>query len=181
MNEHLKLVREFHDALSFSQAVPEIGQRLADMEIIRYQSMLMEAGSEVLKAIKAGEMAEILVGLADLAYVALAAIAVQGGDVTERSVSWQHDGYVLSVMKVISDKINRCASGAAEEYSEVYCLCIHLARGFVNADFNKAFNMLQSHQLSRIQKGGQSIYQDYENIRKIKLENGPDLSECLYE
>lgn len=181
MNEHLKLVREFHDALSFPQAEPEIGLRLSDMEIIRYQSLLMEAGSEVLKAIKAGEMAEILIGLVDLAYVALAAIAAQGGDVTDKPVSWQHDGFVLSVMKAISDKINRCASGAADEYSEVYCLCIHLARGFVNADFNKAFKMLHAHHLSRIKKGSQSIYRDAENIRRVKLENGPDLSECLYE
>jgi len=181
MNEHLKLVREFHDALSFPQAAVGVGLRLSDMEIIRYQSLLMEAGSEVLKAIKAGEMAEILLGLSDLAYVALAGIAAQGSDVTEMPVSWQHDGYVLSVMKVIADKINRCASGAADDYSEVYCLCIHLARGFVNADFNKAFTMLHAHHLARIKKGGQSIYRDAENIRRIKLENGPDLSECLYE
>jgi hypothetical protein len=79
MNIHLKLVREFHDALLLPQAEPGITLRLSDMEIIRYQVLLMEAGSEVLNAIKAGEMAEILVGLVDLSYAALVAIAIQGG------------------------------------------------------------------------------------------------------
>jgi hypothetical protein len=141
----------------------------------------MEAGSEVLKAIKAGEMAEMLVGLVDLAYVALAAIATQGGDVIDKPVFWQHDGFVLSVMKVVSDKINRCASGSTDQYSEVYCLCIHLARGFVNADFDKAFQMVHNNAISRVKKSGESIYDDTDNIRKIKLLKSPDLSECLYE
>ena len=181
MNEHLKLVREFHDTLLFPQAEPGSSLRLSDMEIIRYQALLMEAGSEVLKAIKAGEMAEILVGLVDLAYVALAAIAKQGGDVIDKPVYWQHDGFVLSVMKVVSDKINLCASGDTDEYSEVYSLCIHLARGFVNADFDKAFQMIHTYRISRLKTGGESLYADSDNIRYLKLQNSPDLSECLYE
>ncbi|ESS73561.1 hypothetical protein MGMO_17c00260 [Methyloglobulus morosus KoM1] len=181
MNGHLKSVREFHEALLFPQAGPGTTLQLSDMEIIRYQALLMEAGSEVLKAIKAGEMAEMLVGLVDLAYVALAAIAMQGRDVIDKPVFWQHDGFVLSVMEAVSDKINRCASGSTDQYSEVYCLCIHLVRSFVNADFDKAFQMIHNNNLSRVKKSGESLYGDTDNIRKLKLHKSPDLSECLYE
>jgi hypothetical protein len=181
MNEHLKSVREFHDALSFLQADPGSMLHLPDMEIIRYQTLLMEAGGEVLKAIKAGEMAEILAGLVDLAYIALAAIAKQGGDVTDQPVSWRQDGFVLSVMQIVADKINRCVSGSARQYSEVYCLCFHLARGFVNADFDKAFEMIHRNNLARVKTSGESIYGDTDNLRKLKLQKAPDLSECLYE
>jgi hypothetical protein len=50
---------------------------LSDMDIIMRQALLMEAGSEIFKAIKAGEMAEILAGLIDLSYSALGAIAMR--------------------------------------------------------------------------------------------------------
>jgi hypothetical protein len=151
------------------------------MEIIRYQALLMEAGSEVLKAIKAGEMAEILLGLVDLAYVALAAIAKQGGEVTDQPVSWRLDGFVLSVMQIISDNISHCTAGNAENYSAVYCLCVHLARGFVNADFDKAFQRVHQHAIARLQVSGESLYDDSDNFRASKLQKPCDLSECLYE
>jgi hypothetical protein len=181
MNEHLQLVRAFHAALSFPQAAAGTNGRLSDMEVTRYQALLMEAGCEVFKAIKAGEMAEILLGLTDLAYVALAAIAMQGGEVVDKPVSWKQDGFVLSVMQGVSDKINQCASGSTDSYSDVYCLCIHLARGFVNADFDKAFRMIHDYALARLKTSGESMYSDSESIRSLKLQKAPDLSECLYE
>jgi hypothetical protein len=180
MNEHLKLVRAFHEALSCPQAAPGVKSKLPDMEIIKYQTLLMEAGSEVLKSIRAGEMVEVLVGLVDLAYVALAAIAMQGGEVIDKPVAWQQDGYVLSVMQIISDKIGQCTTGSSDGYSAVYCLCIHLARGFVNADFDKAFQMIHRNNLSRL-TNGESIYGDSDHFRTLKLKKTPDLSECLYE
>jgi hypothetical protein len=181
MNAHLKSVREFHNTFLFPLAGPGSTLPLPEMEIIKYQILLMEAGSEVLKAIKAGEMAEMLLGLVDLAYVALAAIAMQGGDVIDKPIFWRHDGFVLSVVKAVSDKINRCTSGSTDQYSEVYCLCIHLARGFVNANFDKAFQMIHDDNLFRVKKSRESLYDDTDNIRKLKLHNSPDLCECLYE
>lgn len=181
MNTHLQSVIAFHEQLSLPMAEPGAMPHLPDMEIIRYQALLMEAGAEVLKAIKAGEMAEIMLGLADLAYVALSAIAKQGGDVIEQPVSWRQDGFVLSVMQIVSDQINQCSSGSVAKYSAVYCLCIHLARGFVNADFNKAFQMIHQHNLSRWQNNGESFYGDTDKLRKSKLRSSPDLSESLYE
>jgi Phosphoribosyl-ATP pyrophosphohydrolase len=178
---HLESVRAFHAALSYTEATQGSNSRLSDMEAVKYQALLMEAGGEVLKAIKAGDMVEVLVGLVDLAYVALAAIAIQGGEVTSKSVAWQQDGFVLSVMQVITDKVNACSSGDTDGYSAVYCLCVHLTRGFVNADFDKAFNLVHLNNIVRAAQDGGSFYSDSDNFRKLKLKIMPDLSECLYE
>ena len=58
MNKHLKLVREFYDALSFPQAGHGENVRLSEMDIILRQALLMEEGSLLLRAIKAGDMVE---------------------------------------------------------------------------------------------------------------------------
>lgn len=181
MNGHLELVRAFHDALSCPQATQGSNGRLSDMEAVEYQALLMEAGGEVLKAIKVGEMLDILAGLINLAYVALAAIAKQGGEITGKSVAWQQGGFVLSIMRIIADKINGCSSGGTDGYSAVYCLCVHLTRGFVNADFDKAFYMVHQYNIARATQNGESFYSDSDSFRKLKLKKTPDLSACLYE
>jgi len=99
----------------------------------------MEEGSKLFLEIKAGDMVEILEAMIDLAYCALGAIAIQGADVLDQPVSWQHDGHVISLMRLFSDKINHCASGSPDNYSDVYCLCVYLSRSFINADFDKPF------------------------------------------
>jgi len=162
MNKHLKLVREFHDAFSVPQAEHGSAIRLSDMDVVLRLALLMDAGSAALKAIKSGDMVEVLAGLVNLAYSALGAIAMQGGDVTDNPVIWRHDGFVLSVMRALSDRINHCTSGSSDDYSAVYCLCIHLTRSFINADFDKAFQMIHDDKLC---KPGKT----------------PDLSDCLYE
>lgn len=162
MNEHLKLVREFHDTLSFPQAEHGKNLHLSDMDIVMRQALLMDEGSAVLKAIKAGDMVEILAGLVNLAYCALGAIAMRGDDVTDHPVTWRHDGFVVSIMRILSDKINNCTSGSTDDYSAVYCLCAHLASSFINADFDKAFQMIHDGKMSKPVKA-------------------PDLSECLFE
>lgn len=162
MNKHLKLVREFHEAFSLPQAEHGANIRLSDMDVVLRQALLMDEGSAALKAVKSGDMVEILAGLVSLAYSALGAVAMQGGDVTILPVAWRHDGFVLSIMRILSDKINHCSSGSSDDYSAVYCLCIHLARGFINADFDKAFQMIHDGKMSK----------------PVKI---PDLSDCLYE
>jgi hypothetical protein len=162
MNEHLKLVREFHDKFSFPQAEQGAAIRLSDMDVVMRQALLMDEGSAALKAIRSGDMVEILTGLVNLAYSALGAVAMQGGDVTDHPVTWRHDGFVVSIMRALSDKINHCTSGSSDDYSAVYCLCIHLTRSFINADFDKAFQMIHNGKMS-------------------KLAKAPDLSECLFE
>lgn len=162
MNKHLKSVREFHDTFFLLQAEHGANARLSDMNIILRQALLMDAGSATLKAIKSGDMVEILSGLVNLAYSALGAIAIQGGDVTESPVTWRHDGFVLSIMRILSDGIHRCSSGNPEDYSGVYCLCAHLSRIFINADFDLAFQRVHEGKMSQAQ-------------------TTPDLSDCLYE
>ncbi len=181
MNEHLKLVRGLHEAMSCPQAGQGANTPLSDMDIVKYQALLMEAGSTALYAIKVTEVADILLGLTGLAYTATAAIAKQGGDIADKPVVWRHDGSVLSVMKIISDKINQCAEGGGDNYSGLYCLCFHLARGFVNADFDKAFRMLHNSHVSRLKECGESFYDTVDNAYKAKRKNLPDLSECLFE
>jgi len=181
MNKHLKLVRELHDAFSFPQARHGANANLSDMEVIMRQALLMEQGSKVFKALKAGDMVEILTELIDLSYYALGAIAMQGTDVSDQPVSWQHDGYVLSVMNILSDKINDCASGSADSYSEVYCLCLHLARSFINADFDKAFQVVHNHNMSGLSQSGKRINVDTGELQKSEPFTALDLSDCLYE
>lgn len=162
MNKHLKLVRELNDTLSIQQAEHGTHAHLSDMDIVMRQALLMEEGSRVLKTIRAGDMVEILASLVNLAYCALGAIAMQGGDVSDNPVTWKHDGFVLSVMRILSEKIDHCSSGSADDYSAVYCLCAHLARCFINADFDKAFQAIHDGKMSKPAKA-------------------PDLSECLFE
>jgi hypothetical protein len=181
MNKHLKLVREFHDTLPFPQAVERGIIRLSEMQIIMRQALLMEEGSELLKAFKAGDMVEILAGMINLSYCALGAIAIEGADVLERPVSWQHDGTVISLMRLFSDKINNCSSGNPDNYSEVYCLCAYLSRSFINADFDKAFQMVHDSKMSRLDKSGKLTDKNADEILKSKFFKTPDLSECLYE
>jgi hypothetical protein len=181
MNNHLKLVREFHDALSFPQAAHGANVRLSEMDIIMRQALLMEEGSELLRAIKTGDMAQILAGMINLSYSALGAIAIQGADVLNRSVSWQHDGFVISLMRLFSDKINHCASGSLDNYSEVYCLCAYLSRSFINADFDKAFQMVHDSKMSGFAMSGKLMCENAEEFLKSKFFKTPDLGDCLYE
>ncbi|MDD5275446.1 MAG: hypothetical protein PHR16_05125 [Methylovulum sp.] len=181
MNEHLQLVRQLHEAMSYPQAGQGANRRPSDMDVIKHQALLMEAGSTALYAIKVTEIVDILTGLVSLAYIASAAIAVQGGDITEKPVSWRQDGSVLTVMKIISDKINQCAEGNCDNYSELYHLCLHLVRGFINADFDKAFRLVHNSHISRFKEGGESIYGAADNHYQLKMKYSPDLSECLFE
>jgi hypothetical protein len=162
MNKHLKLVREFHDTHSLHQAQHGTHERLSDMDIVMHQALLMDNGSAVLKAIKAGDMVEILTTLVNLAYCALTGVAIQGDDVVDSPVTWRHDGFILSIIRILSDRINHCTSGSTDDYSAVYCLCAHLATSFTNADFNKAFQIIHDRKMSREVKAF-------------------DLSECLFE
>lgn len=148
MNKHLQQVRAFHD--SFGIAQPEEGDsgHVSDMDIVLRQALLLDCASDTFKAVAAGDLEKILAGLLDLAFNALAAIAIRGDDVVAVAANWRQDGSVLSVVRVLSDKVNQCASGETVHYSGLYSICVHLAQRFVNADFDQAFQILQRHLLS---------------------------------
>ncbi len=181
MNNHLKLVREFHSAFAFPQAEHGENKSLPEMTIIFRQALLMEEGGELFRAIKAGDMVKVLAGMINLSYGALGAIAIQGADVLEQPVTWRHDGFVISLMRLFSEKINQCTSGNPKDYSEVYCLCDYLSRNFINADFNKAFQIVHDNKLFRLSNSINLIEQNAEDILNSTFFKMPDLSDCLYE
>ncbi len=181
MNQHLQLVRAFRDTFSFPQEDFGAQVSLTEIQIILHQALLMEDGGKVLKALQGGDMAEILNSLVDLAYCALDAVAMQGEDVREIPVSWRHDGHVITLARLLSDKINQCMDGRTEHYSEVYCICIHLTRSFINADFNKAFQAVHDNYMSRLDESRKSGFNNVEEVRKSPMFNPPDLSDYLYE
>jgi len=175
MNKHLQSVREYRAKFGF----PAAEGHISDMAIVMRQAWLMEAGKQALLAIKQGDMAEILTRLTALVYLALNAIAQQGCEfeVDEQPVFWRHDGTVLSLMRVISDRINACASGHCKDYSELYCVTAQLTSSFLNADFDKAFSAFHLHQLET----GIAYGKEVENQGEVDWTKLPDLSDCLYE
>ncbi len=179
MNAHLQLVREFHDQFGIDQPEYPETQHLSTMDIVMRQALLMECGSETFKAITSGDLVKILAGLVDLAYNALAAIACRGDNVIATSAAWRQDGSVLSVVKVLSERINQCTSGESIHYSALYNICEQLVRGFVNADFDQAFRMVHANLMA---KAGTGAAQNYEQrIEHETLPTAPDLSDALYE
>jgi hypothetical protein len=179
MNKHLELVREFHKKYGIAQPDYPETMHLSDMDIIMRQALLLECGSETCKAIAIGELSKILAGLVDLAYNALGAIACRGDDVVTVPVSWRQDGSVLSVARAVSEKINLCISGESIHYSGLYALCEHLARAFINADFDQALRLVHQHLMNQTEKGGSQNYA--QRIERETLGEAPDLSSALYE
>lgn len=179
MHPHLQLVRDFHDRFGIDQPEYPDTQSLSTMDVVMRQALLMDCGSETFKALTSGDLARILAGLVDLAYNALAAIACRGDEVVATSVAWRQDGSVLSVVKVLSERINQCTSGETIHYSALYKICEHLARGFVNADFDEAFRMVHNNLMGR---AAGASGQDYQHrLERETLPTPPDLSDALYE
>jgi hypothetical protein len=173
MNKHLQLVGEFRENFDF----PAGEDHLSDMAIVLRQAWLMDGGKQVLLAIEQGDMDVILGRLTGLAYLALNAIAVQGGEVDVQPVVWRHDGSVLSLMRLITDRINACSSGLPKDYSALYNACAQLAGSFLNADFDKSFCAFHQHQLETGTAKGQGA----KNRGEVDWSRLPDLSDCLYE
>ncbi len=181
MNKHLQLVREHHEACSFKQAKFGEQGHVSDMECIQHQAMLMDAGGLLFYAIKSGEMTEILSGFVNLSYVALGAIAVSGNDVPENTLNWQHDGFVISIVRLMSEKISQCANGNLTAYSDTYNLCKLLTRNFLNADFDKAFQVTHNNHMKLLSAKGVSIYDEAWSYYQSELAKLPSLDDCLYE
>jgi hypothetical protein len=165
MNNHLALIKT---AQSNQEGFVEFSCG-ADMALILIQAKLMDAGSTTFKAIKSGELAEILTGLTALSYTALQALAFLNQEVAECRKESHLEYKMPAIMRLLSDKINDCSSGTAEAYSELYNLCAQLASGFLNADFDKSF------------KAFHTWYTDKGFNQTINKPDLPDLSDCMYE
>ena len=161
MNPHLALLKTISTA-PFSQT-----KSLSDMDIILSQAMLMDAGSATFKAMKSGEIAEILKGLVALAYNALLPLAGQDQGLSEQTTSHQ-TYHLLAIMRLLSEETSQCSSGNAEDFSRLYHSCSHLATDFLNADFDKAFRAY--HEWRETNKSANTI-----NLKTL------DLTDFLYE
>ena len=162
MNQHLALIKT-------NQAEHRLMPCLSDMDIIFSQALLMDAGSISFKAIKAGEIADILAGLVALAYTALETLSMLDSNAVEPAIESRPTYQMLAIMQLLSDKINACSSGKAEHYSALYHLCSHLATDFLNADFDKASKAYHAwHKLHQLDKTN-------------NLKNCLEMTDCLYE
>jgi hypothetical protein len=173
MHNHLALLKTMQ--LNHKQSEGEV-QCASDMDIILSQALLMDAGSTTFKAIKSGEIADILTGLVGLAYSALQALAIQDEDIVENQGEGYQQYQMLVIMRLLSDKIHQCSSGDAKHYSELYHLCSNLASGFLNADFDKAFQVYCEWRKTWQAANVAADKMHDPHIRKI-----PDLTDCLYE
>lgn len=170
MNPHLQALRDYRLSCGMNQAEFGVGVHQSDMDIVHCEATLMATGSRLFTALQKGEMADILAGLVALAYDALTPLARQGEDVLVQPVPWRHDGTILSIMKLLADKIGACASGHSADYSALYCACRQLASAFLNADFNKAMKAYLNFLITCDHREGESV-----GLHAV------DLSECLFE
>lgn len=173
MNQHLTLIKTAHPTPKVAE---EETMPVSEMEIILTQALLMDAGSVTFKAIKSGEIADILAGLVALAYTSLQACAMQDEDVVENQGAACQTYQLLEIMRLLSDKIQNCSSGQAKHYSELYHLCTHLASGFLNADFDKAFRLYHDWCKARADSSEETT-----TMSSPQRTKSPDLTDCLYE
>jgi hypothetical protein len=147
------------------------------MGIIYSQALLMDAGSLSFKAIKAGDIEEILAGLVILAYTALETLTLLGCDIADYAGENRQSYQMLAIMRLLSDKINDCSSGEARYYSTLYHVCSHLATDFLNADFDKAFRVYHEWRTAIIDATDEKNF----NRQISNKSKFPDLTDCLYE
>jgi hypothetical protein len=152
-----------------------------DIDIIQIQQQLMISGSNILAAFCAGAMPDLLLSFMITAYISLFAYALSAEGVPNTVMAEHQDWSVLSVVKSVSERINRCCSGKAAEYVDLYTHCFQIVRGFINADFDKAFKIIHLQLLENI-KHHPTLLKEKTNLYSLLMsEKAPDLSDCLYE
>ncbi len=165
---------EYHEWLNILRNQTEFnkgqGSEVTDMDLIVSQALLMDAGSATLKAIKSGELAEILLGLVRMAYRALAGLTLHNDADLDAPATMPNDYLMLAIMRQLSKNIAGCASGSPKDYSSLFCYCAHLSTDFINADFDKAMHIYHQWRIA------QPVSNRDDPNNKF-----PDLSGCLFE
>lgn len=170
MPDHLQLVN------SRKQLTSAAPSGLSEMALIDLQALLMQAGSATFRAIKSGEIADILTGLVSMAYTSLEALSALGKERIEGKREASGAYQMPAIMRLLSEKIGRCASGEASSYCELYHLCEDLSSGFLNADFDKAVRAYHEWR-----KANPDLTDICFKTETGCLINAPDLTDCLYE
>ena len=188
MNKHLKMVRDFHDAFGFKQANEPT--ELSLKERIMRASLITEEYSEILRAIAAEDKIKALDGLVDLSYFTLGTLAMMGRDVDT------HDHYELKnkpialetgvqgLNDIVTPVIQSLLDDQIEDYqtellSELHYSCEALACNWLGADFDKAFEIVQESNMSKLGEDGKPIYDAAGKIRKGPNFKEPDLTQCF--
>jgi hypothetical protein len=166
MNAYLELMNTLND----SRCKRHGDSELTDMEVISSQSSLMEAGSLTFHAMQVGELSEILTGLVALAYAALEILAVKNAEIVEDANVKSNDYIMIIIMRRLTQKIADCSSGNPVDYLILFNYCRHLARDFINADFDNALIIYHNWRVSQ----GNATLVNRKNIL-------PDLADCLFE
>lgn len=166
MNAYLELMNTLND----SRCKRHEDSELTDMEVIRSQSSLMEAGSLTFHAMQGGELSVILTGLVALAYAALEILALKNVAIVDDANAISNDYIMIVIMRRLTQKITDCSSGNPTDYLTLFNYCRHLARDFINADFDNA--LIVYHHWRVLQR----------NSALINWKNSlPDLADCLFE
>ncbi|MBK8816239.1 MAG: hypothetical protein IPN42_12425 [Methylococcaceae bacterium] len=166
MNAYLELM----STLNYRRCKRHGDSELSDMEVISSQSSLMEAGSLTFHAIQVGELSVILTGLVALAYTALDILALKNVAIVEDANAKSNDYIMIAIMRRLTQKIADCSSGNPTDYLTLFNYCRHLARDFINADFDNALIVYHHWRVSQ------------PNATLVNWKNSlPDLADCLFE
>jgi predicted HAD superfamily Cof-like phosphohydrolase len=185
MNKHLQMVREFHDAFNFKQQPHGEMRELTRLERIMRLSLLQEEYAEILRAVAARNKIGVLDGLVDLSYFALGTLAMIGANIGEDEkephmenefINWLND-----VMKEVSADSLQYTSYLPGSLEDIYECCKALAKHWLHADFDKAFEIVQASNMSKLGEDGKPIYDAAGKIRKGPNFVEPDLSLTLHE
>ncbi len=174
MHHHLALVKTLQPNRQAN--VGESPYIISEMDIILFQALLMDAGSATFKAIKQGEIEGILAGLVALAYASLQPLAAQDKDIGENEGELHQEYQLYLIMRQLSDTIHKCSSGQTEHYSKLYHLCAHFVSSFLNADFDKAFQLYHDWRIACDDSGAKTT----ETVSSDKPKR-LDLIDCFYE
>jgi hypothetical protein len=169
---HLSLINE---SCIHSDHSKEKTAEFDHIALILTQGLLMDAGSLAFKAMKSGDIATILCGFTKLGYTALEALSQQGIKEVEPKTENYQAFDLLAITQLISEKIYHCSFGENRHYCELYYLCEDLARGFLNADFDKAFKCYHQWHINNRNKTNNVVNKSFQPSEQ------PDLADCLYE
>lgn len=190
INEHLQMVRAFHDAFSYTQAphnTPEL-TILPDKTRFARMSFIVEGLAETLQGVAADDRVAQLDGVIDLSYFTLGTLAIVGENLQTPDKGFLFNlgkeaslrtlvAAVNQTMHVLSFYDGQTARvGLPEALSYLHACCGDFCEQYIHADFDGAFTEVQRSNMSKLGADGKPIYNEAGKIRK-----GPDFSEPVLQ
>ena len=186
INEHLQMVRLFHDAFSYTQAPHNSTEAVVMSDKTRFgrMSFLTEELSEILSGVAAEDRVAQLDGVVDLSYFTLGTLAVIGENVQAPDAGFSFKLGKVACLKALVDavsKVTHVLSFYAEEaaradlpgvLSYLHACCRNFCEQYIHADFDGAFTEVQRSNMSKLGASGMPIYN-----KAGKIGKGPNFSE----